>query len=73
MKKTLSFSGDESDESTFRLIQSASPLYCTIHDLLEWLRNMRKYQDQETVPVADVEQKVWDLLQENGINWESLG
>ena len=39
-----------------------------IHNLDDWLRGLEKYQDQETIKVSDVRQKICDLYDGYGID-----
>lgn len=66
MKATLEFQLPEEQED-YDLVNQARNLYCVIYELEDYLRDLAKYKNQETINIDDLRQKIIDLKLEQGI------
>ena len=63
-KGTLIFDLPEENEE-FKLAQNGSRLSCILDSIFNYLRQKRKYEDQTTVNIADLEQYIISEMKEN--------
>lgn len=66
MKATLEFNLPEEQEE-FDLANQARSLYCVIYELEDYLRDLVKYKNKETINLDELRQKIIDLKLEQGI------
>lgn len=66
MKATLEFNLPEEQEE-FDLVNQARNLYCVIYELEDYLRDLVKYKNKETINLDELRQKIIDLKLEQGI------
>lgn len=67
MKAILEFNlPEERDE--WETANFAGEYRSTIVETLEWLRQMRKYQDMDAVMITEIEEKIFELLADRNIH-----
>jgi hypothetical protein len=71
-KATITFNLPEESHEHLMTI-NAGKYFGVLWDLNEWLRDQSKYQNRETIPVDEVREQLYKLLEESGINLESEG
>jgi len=67
MKAILEFNLPQ-DEDKYKLCNRASSYFGALYQIVTTLRTKRKYEDCKTIPIEQIEQLVWDILQENKID-----
>lgn len=50
----------------------ANNMALCLHEITNQMRSWYKYDERETIPVDEIHQKIWDIIQEN-VNMEKLG
>lgn len=67
MKATIEFNIPE-EQNEFDITVKAHNLLNTLHEMSEWLRELYKYKDIETINTEEVRMKLWDLAKDNGVD-----
>jgi hypothetical protein len=66
MKVTLEFTLPEQTDEYISAMDGAK-LSAVVSETLSWLRQKSKYENFETLPVDEVRQKIYELLEEYGV------
>lgn len=69
MKAQLTFNLPE-DQESFQTHLNAGKYYCSIHDMLMWLRQKYKYENVTELQVEDVREKMFKILEDHDIDGE---
>lgn len=78
MKTTITKTFDEDEQSQERIFSSSMSMYMCLSDLADYLRTLDKYnpenynEDQCKV-VEKIRERFYNILNEEGINLDSLG
>ena len=73
MKATLNFDlSDAEQRYKHFLCVKAQDMAILIRQLDQWLRNEKKYENKRSLKVDDVRKKIYDLLEEKGMNFGCL-
>lgn len=74
MKVTFEFDTESENFDNCELerhYQADKMAYC-LSGIIHQLRVWYKYDERENIPVDEIHQKIWDIIQEN-VNMEKLG
>ena len=64
---------DYNDHNRLYIIQNADNLAQCLNKLRETVRNMVKWDNRETIPVNEIDEKFWNVIDEYDINFERMG
>jgi hypothetical protein len=63
MQAILKFNlDDENDKNEYEQMMQASDMHCVIWDILQQLRNWRKYDEREQIPKEELDEKLLPLI-----------
>ena len=75
MKVTFEFNTDDENFDRYQLEahHQAENLVFTLSKITDKLREWYKYDNRSSIPIEEVYDSIWDIIQDNNINMEKLG